>query len=123
MQIYVRNAMMIYLRRRYGVGEGQETIEERRRREEERLARERQEKAKRDRRCPACDKKTRDGDSEMVAPDISYCKKCLKCCNCDRAPDENEEIIMAPMDPDNAFCDVLQPSASFATPRNSKFLP
>ena len=42
----------------YGPAAGVETAEERKRREEEeRLARERAEKAKRERRCPECDKK------------------------------------------------------------------
>ena len=42
----------------YGPAAGVETAEERKRREEEeRLARDRAEKAKRERRCPECDKK------------------------------------------------------------------
>ena len=42
----------------YGPAEGAETTEEKKRREEEeRLARERAEKAKRERLCPACSKK------------------------------------------------------------------
>lgn len=111
----------IFKEKVYGVGEGQETIEDRRRREEEeRLARERQEKAKRERKCPACEKKTHEGDSEMVSQDIYYHKTCLKCSACDRAPDENEQIIMAPMDPDNAFCDILQPLCKFCYAKKFK---
>jgi hypothetical protein len=111
----------IFKEKTYGPGEGQETIEERRKREEEeRLARERQEKAKRERKCPACEKKTHEGDSEMVAQDIYYHKICLKCCNCDPARGENEEIIMAPMDPDNAFCDILQPLCKFCYAKKFK---
>merc|ERR1712083_121666 len=47
--------------------------------EEERLARERAEKRKRERRCPECDKKTFDNDSEMLAPDLYYHTVCIKC--------------------------------------------
>merc|ERR1712061_70257 len=111
----------IFKEKSYGLSDGQESIAERRAREEaERLAREAQERAKRERKCPACDKKTREGDSEMVAPDIYYHKTCLKCCNCDRAPDENEEIIMAPMDPGNAFSDILQPLCKFCYAKKFK---
>ena len=51
---------MIFINKTYGPAEGMETAEERKRREEEeRLARERAEKAKRDRLCPECSKKVR----------------------------------------------------------------
>ena len=63
---------------------------------------------------------THDNDSEMVAPDVYYHKNCLRCSDCDRAPDENEEIIMAPTDPDNIFCDVLQPLCKFCYAKKFK---
>ena len=49
---------MTFVTQTYGPAEGMETLEEKKRREEEeRLARERAEKAKRDRLCPECSKK------------------------------------------------------------------
>merc|ERR1719495_2067105 len=63
----------IFINKTYGPAEGAMTVEERKKREEEeRLARERAEKAKRDRLCPECDKKTFENDSEMLAPDLYY---------------------------------------------------
>jgi len=111
----------IYKDRTYGPGPGQESIEERRRREEEeRLARERQEKAKRERLCPGCEKKTKEGDSELVAPDVYYHKTCLKCCNCNTEPEEDTEIIMAPKDPDNIFSEILEPLCKFCYAKKFK---
>ena len=48
----------IFINKSYGPADGMESMEERKKRlEEERLARERAEKRKRERRCPECDKK------------------------------------------------------------------
>ena len=102
----------------YGPAEGMETLEEKKRREEEeRLARERAEKAKRDRLCPECSKKvthhesvfcdrkycdmfvlfqTFDNDSEMLAPDLYYHRGCIKCKECGRGPDSDTPMMMAP---------------------------
>ena len=50
----------IFINKNYGPAEGQESMEDRKKRlEEERLARERAEKRKLERRCPACDQKVR----------------------------------------------------------------
>ena len=60
----------------YGPAEGMETLEEKKRREEEeRLARERAEKAKRDRLCPECSKKVT--NYESVFCDGKYCDICI----------------------------------------------
>ena len=96
--IYVTSvSLFIFYHQTYGPPEGAETSEERKRREEEeRLARERAEKAKRDRLCPECSKKTFDNDSEMLAPDLYYHRGCIKCRECSRGPDSDTPMMMAP---------------------------
>eukprot|EP00092_Neocalanus_flemingeri_P025131 GFUD01027249.1.p1 GENE.GFUD01027249.1~~GFUD01027249.1.p1 ORF type:complete len:199 (+),score=47.75 GFUD01027249.1:54-650(+) len=113
---------MIYIDKRYGPGDGMETMEERKKREEEeRLARERAEKAKRERRCPECDQKTFDGDSEMLAPDLYYHKGCIKCKECSRQPDEDTPIMMAPRDQEDVFAaEILEPYCKFCYAKKFK---
>ena len=96
--VYVTSvSLFIFYHQTYGPPEGAETSEERKRREEEeRLARERAEKAKRDRLCPECSKKTFDNDSEMLAPDLYYHRGCIKCRECSRGPDSDTPMMMAP---------------------------
>jgi len=88
----------------YGPPEGQESLEQRRRREEEeRLARERAEKSRKERRCMECDKKTFPEDSEELAPGLFYHKGCMKCKECSRAPDDETPLMMAPRETEDVF--------------------
>jgi len=99
----------------YGPGEGQESIDERRRREEEeRLARERAEKSRKERRCMECDKKTFPDDSEELAPGFFYHKGCMKCKECGRAPDEDTPLLMAPREAESVFGpEILDPYCKY----------
>merc|ERR1712059_70781 len=110
----------IYRKRTYG--EGGETIEQRRKREEEeKLAREKQERMKRERRCPECEQKTFDGDSEMMAPDLYYHRGCIKCVVCTRQPDEESPMMMAPKDTDDFFAqEILEPFCRFCYAKKFK---
>jgi len=113
---------MIFINKTYGPAEGMETAEERKRREEEeRLARERAEKAKRDRLCPECSKKTFDNDSEMLAPDLYYHRGCIKCSECGRQPDSETPIMMAPRECDDVFAaEILDPYCKFCYAKKFK---
>jgi len=101
----------IFRQRQYGPGEGGETIEQRKAREEaERLEAEAREKAKRERRCPECNNKTFGEDSEMLAPDLYYHRGCIKCSLCSCSPGENVPIVMAARPSDDVFApEILDP--------------
>jgi len=105
----------IFINKNYGPGEGQESMEDRKKRlEEERLARERAEKRKLERRCPACDQKTFDNDSEMLAEGIYYHIACIQCKECGRKPDEDTNMIMAAKEQEDVFApEILEPYCRF----------
>jgi len=112
----------VYNSKVYGPGEGQESIEERKRREEEeRKARERAEKSKKERRCMECDKKTFPDDSEELAPSIFYHKGCMKCSECDRVPDEETPLMMAARETEDVFGpELLDPYCKFCFAKKYK---
>lgn len=105
----------IFINKSYGPAEGMETSEERRRREEEdQRARERAERAKRERLCPECSKRTFDNDSEMLAPDLYYHRGCVKCTMCGKGPDSDTPIMMAPREQEDVFAEeILEPYCKF----------
>merc|ERR1711936_1082924 len=72
-----------------------------RREEEERKKLERQ---KNERRCPVCDMKAFPEDSVKLG-DLYYHKSCLKCSECQRAPDDNTPMMLGPKNVDNVFGD------------------
>eukprot|EP00092_Neocalanus_flemingeri_P005373 GFUD01005789.1.p1 GENE.GFUD01005789.1~~GFUD01005789.1.p1 ORF type:complete len:199 (-),score=68.53 GFUD01005789.1:140-736(-) len=110
----------IFMSRDYN--DGKETMAERKKREEEEAkARERLEKAKRERRCPECDKKTTDKDSEMLAPDLYYHPGCIKCSLCFRESGEDAPMIMAARDVDDVFAqEILEPYCKFCYAKKYK---
>jgi transcription elongation factor Elf1 len=112
----------IFRERVYGPGQGMESMEDRRKREEEeRLARERSDKAKAERRCPECGNKTFGEDAEMLAPDLYYHKGCIKCVECSRVPESDSPIVMAPRDTENMFADeILEPYCKFCYAKKFK---
>jgi len=105
----------VYKNKTWGPVEGQETLEERRKREEaERKERERAAKAKKERRCMECDKKTFPDDSSELAPGCFYCKGCMKCSVCGRVPDEESPLLMAPRQTEDVFGpELLDPYCKF----------
>jgi len=112
----------IFRNRTYGPGEGGETLEQKKAREEaERLAAEERERAKRERRCPECGNKTFGEDSEMLAEDLYYHRGCIKCAMCSAQPREDVPIVMAAREVDDVFApEILDPYCKFCYAKKFK---
>jgi len=107
--------------RTYGPAEGEETIDQRRKREEEeRKAREKAEKSRLERRCMECDKKTFPDDSAELAPDMFYHKICMKCSMCPRTPDDQTPLVMAPRSDDVFGPKLMDPYCKFCYAKKFK---
>jgi len=102
--------------------DGKETAAERKKREEEeQKMREKMERCKKERRCPECEKKTTDKDSEMLAPDLYYHPGCIKCSICFKGGDEDLPIIMGARDVDDVFAqEILEPYCKFCYAKKYK---
>lgn len=112
----------IYRNKVWGPPDGAESIEERRKREEEeRLAREQAERSKRERKCMECDKKTFPEDSSELSPGQYYHKGCMKCRECSVQPDEENPLIMGCRNEYDVFGpEILDPYCKFCYAKKFK---
>jgi len=102
--------------------EGEESLDmKKKREEEERLKKEKYERMKRERRCPECEQKTFENDSEMLSEGLYYHRACIHCSICRRQPDAETPMLMAPQDNDNIFApEILEPYCRFCYAKKFK---